>query len=151
MRTGLFSLFTLICAFLYFSCSNSGNSVLNESSCLKQGAYYLFKMSDENNKPLAEGIMKIARKTNLDISGTYEFTKIHNDSVPGLNTMQGDFSGKESKDDYAVFLNMNPKIADNNIIFEFNVSNNKFEGTWYYTTFVGKKAKGVLSGNKTEK
>lgn len=151
MRTGLFLLLLLIFALLYFSCSNSGSSVLNESPYLKKGAFYSFKMSDENNKPLAEGIMKIVYKTNLYISGTYELTKVHDNSVPGLNSMQGEFSGKESKDDNAVYLNMNPKIADNNIIFEFNVSNDKFEGTWYYSTFAGRKAKGILSGNKIEK
>jgi hypothetical protein len=148
MKTDLLLFFPVIFALLNFSCSNSGSTTLNEDSLLKQGASYFFQMSDGNNQPLAEGKMKIVYKKNLIISGIYELTKVYNDSAPGLNTMKDTFSGKESKDDNAVYLNMNPKISDNNIIFEFNVSNNKIVGRWYYSTFLGKKAEGKLSGKE---
>ena len=150
MKTDLFLFFPVIFALLIVSCSNSGSSTLNEDPLLKQGAYYFFQMSNENNQPLAEGRMKIVYKKNLIISGIYELTKVYNDSAPGLNTMKDTFSGKESKNDNAVYLNMNPKVSDNNIIFEFNVSNNKIKGKWYYTTLLGIKAEGILTGNDIE-
>ena len=146
MKTDLLLFFPVIFALLNVSCSNSGSSTLNEDSLLKQDASYFFQMSDENNQPLAEGIMKIVYKKNLIISGIYELTKVYNDSVPGLNTMKNTFSGKESKDDNAVYLNMNPKISDSNIIFEFIVSNDRIKGRWYYSTLMGIKAEGKLSG-----
>lgn len=148
MRISVLFLFYIIPVFTVYSCVGSDDTTKNADSYLQSGAYYYFQMSDSNNRQLVEGKMKIAYKKNLIISGTYEISKIFSDSVPGINTMKGTFSGNENKDDKSVFFNMNPKISDNNIFFEFNVSNNKIEGRWYHSTMLGKKAVGKLSGNK---
>jgi hypothetical protein len=107
-------------------------------------------MNDSNNQPLLEGKFKIVYIKNGNISGIYEISKRYNASFPGINLSGGAFSGTESSENNAVFMNMNPKISDNNIFFEFNISNEKIEGRWYHSTMLGKKAEGKLTGKKID-
>jgi len=138
-----------IISVLFYSCGNVDCSTSDiDSYYLQEGGSYFFKMCDESGKPLAEGIMKIAVKKKLDLSGTYSLTIIHSDSTPGINSMKGLFGGKESEDDNTVLLNMNPKVSDNNVIFEFNLMKNKIEGKWYHSTYKGRVYTGKLEGLK---
>ncbi len=141
----------LFFSLVYFSCGNVDCSTKDiDTYYLAEGGTYFFKMEDKNNQPILEGTIFVKYRKGLIMSGTYEITKIYNESYPGINSMLGTFTAKESEDDNTVYLNTNPKIADDNIIFEFNLMKNKIEGKWYRTTMKGKVDEGNLSGNFVE-
>ncbi|MCX7834395.1 MAG: hypothetical protein N2490_09330 [Ignavibacteria bacterium] len=143
---------SLLLLLIFYSCSNVDCTTKEiDKYYLSAGGTYFFKMEDKDKKPILEGIIYVRYRTKLNMSGTYEITKIYNESYPGIKSMMGTFTAQESEDDNTVYLNTNPKIADDNIIFEFNLMKNKIEGKWYRTTLKGKIDEGDLSGHFIEK
>ena len=115
---------------------------------LKAGSAYSFSMQDENYKPIASGKILVSFKKKLNISGTYTLDTIYQKNYPWLDNMKGEFTATENSDDNTVTLNTNPKISNNNIIFEFNLRLNKITGSWYQSTTNGNKSEGNLIGMK---
>lgn len=148
MKIFLLLFLSIIILISFTSCGNFDCSTKDiDSYYLAEGGTYFFRMEDVNKQPILEGVLKVQKRKGLSMSGTYEITKVYKESYPGINSMMGTFTAKESDDDNTVYLNTNPKIADDNIIFEFNLMKNKIEGKWYRTTIKGKIDEGNLSGN----
>lgn len=140
-------LFVLFLSIVFYSCKNVDCTTKDiDKYFLSEGGSYFFRMEDKDKKPIVEGVIYVKYRKKLLMSGTYEITKIYNESYPGIKSMQGTFTATEEEDDNTVYLNTNPKIADDNIIFEFNLMKNKIEGKWYRTTLKGKVDEGNLSG-----
>lgn len=150
MRISILLIFFVIQVFTVYSCGSSDGTTLILDHYIKTGAYYYFQLSDSINQPLIEGKFKVVYINNGNLSGIYEISKKFSDSFSGFNMNNGTFTGTESSDKNRVFMNMNPKISDNNIFLDFNVSNEKLEGIWYHSTMLGKKAEGKLSGKKID-
>lgn len=146
-----FFLLSIFLSVLFYSCSNVDCTTKNiDMYFLAPGGTYFFKMQDKDGNPILEGIIYVKYRKKLNMSGTYEITKFYNESYPGIKSMMGTFTATESDDDNTVTLNTNPKIADDNIIFEFNLMKNKIEGKWYRTTMKGKIDEGILTGHFLE-
>jgi hypothetical protein len=109
---------------------------------------YSFTMEDSTSVPVAEGTLKVTDVKDSTISGTYNLSKIYQEQYPGLNTMKGIFSGTISASVSKAFLNMNPKISDNNIFVNLNIYKSYMDGDWYYSTMQGKNSQGHFKAYK---
>ena len=131
---------------IFFSC-NHGNM---DSSGINFGTpdEYSFVMEDSTSVPVADGTLKVTDIIDSTISGTYILSKIYQDQYPGLNTMKGIFSGIYNVSISKAFLNMNPKISDNNIFVNLNIYQTYLDGEWYYSTMQGKISQGHFKAYK---
>lgn len=130
----------LIFLFLLFGC-NSSNVKYAEIDFSKSHQY-TFVMKDNAMIKLAEGILIVTDVKDSVISGTYNFSKVYNENFSGFNTMKGNFSGYRNATGDRVFLNMNPKISDNNIFVTLYKTQKSFYGEWTHSTITGKGSGG---------
>lgn len=106
---------------------------------------YKFTMSDSTGKKLAEGTLNVKTyDSKNEISGTYDFTKIYQKDFPGLSVMDGEFGGNVNKTQKRVFINTNPKIADNNVFWNLDIKKSSLSGEWVHSVFRGTSNKGKI-------
>jgi len=129
-----------------FSCNhgNTGGSGIGVSNLDE----YSFVMSDSLSSPVAEGTLTVTDLKDSLISGTYNISKVYQDQYPGINTMKGYFSGVYNPVSNKLFLNMNPKVSDNNVFVKLTIYKSYLGGEWYYSTMVGKVSQGYFKANK---
>jgi hypothetical protein len=137
-RLELSAFFVLI--LLLYGC-NSGKVEYAEINFNKPDEYS-FVIEDNAMIKLAEGILTVTDVKDSVISGVYNFSKVYNENFPGFNTMKGNFSGYSNASGYKVFLNMNPKISDNNVFVHLYKTSTSYYGEWTQTTFSGKGSGG---------
>ena len=125
----------LIILFLQLGC-NSGKVEYAEINFNKPDEY-TFIMEDNAMIKLAEGTLTITDIKDSVISGNYIFSKVYNENFPGFNTMKGNFSGYFSDSGTKVFLNMNPKISDNNVFVNLYKTSTSYYGEWRHSTMAG--------------
>jgi len=137
-RLELSAFFIII--FLLYGC-NSGKV---EHADINFGSpdEYSFIMEDTAMVTLAEGTLNVTNIKDSAISGTYNFSKVYNSNFPGYSSMRGNFSGYINFSNSKVFLNMNPKVSDNNIFINLYITKTSLVGEWTYSTFSGVRSRG---------
>lgn len=118
-----------------------GTSKIDKLKLTISGKYY-FVMYDSAAEKLAEGTMEIAEPDNTLLSGSYIFTKKYAEDFPAYSTMKQNFEGNLTDNGGKIFLNLNPKIADNNVFISADVSVDSLNGKWTYSTMKGIKDSG---------
>ena len=121
---------------IYYGCS-CGCPVPTEeeitNKVMGKGEYNLV-MEDSSGVKILDGVLKVVKAGKNAISGSYSLTKVYMENFPGLYSMKGVFSGSVDSSSNKVFINTNPKVADNNVTLNLEQKNNKFEGYWTYRT-----------------
>lgn len=144
--------FLLLLPLLYFNgCTGGCTTSCTSESCkdLICGKYY-YTMTDSIDNKLVEGVINISDCENDKISGTYSKDKIHNDNFPGYSSLKGFFSGNVEVKEKKAFINLNPKIADNNIFVNIEIKKESLTGKWTYSTMRGKIGTGGFSAMKVK-
>ena len=139
--------FIVILFFSYFFGCSSSDPVIKKNK-IKLGDYSYF-MSDSSGLLLANGNLKVDYYKGNEISGTYTVMKDTALKFDGQETMKdGPFSGNYNDSLSLAFFNLNPKIADANIFIFATDYTDSLKGSWYYSTFRGKKSGGLFSAKR---
>jgi hypothetical protein len=144
--------FLLLLPLLYFyGCTGGCTTSCTSESCkdLICGKYY-YTFSDSLDNKLVEGVINVSDCEGDKISGTYSKDKIHNDSFSGYSSLKGFFSGNVDVKEKKAFINLNPKIADNNIFVNVEIKKETLSGKWTYSTMRGKIGWGNFSAVKVK-
>jgi hypothetical protein len=114
---------------------------------------YKYSFSDTSDIPFIEGKMKLFINGDRLI-GEYTIDTSFSERPSGFSSLPGALSGNietsETKEK-TVFLNMNPKLADNNIFVYTVIASDSLKGYWVHSSMVGIKAKGNFIAVKTQK
>ena len=89
-----------------------------------------------NNVPVVEGTIQIDSLNTQNVSGHWDFHAVgeeRNDVGPQIGS--GNFTG--SFDGAAVSINLNPEMADNNVILNGTFTGNTIRGEWSFSGFAG--------------
>ena len=137
---------------IYYGCSGGCTSSCTSESCsaLLSGKYN-YTMTDSSDNKLLEGIIKFTEFDNEKIGGIYTKEKIYNDSFPGYYSMKGSFSGTIDVTEKKVFVNANPKLADNNVFINFEIKKDSLIGKWTFSTMKGVAGNGRFFAVKIKK
>jgi hypothetical protein len=145
-------LFLLLPLVIYYGCTGGCNTSCTTLSCwdLISGKYN-YTMLDSLDNKLVEGELSFVDYSEGKVSGIYTKDKILNDSFPGYSSMKGSFSGKVDIKEKKLFINTNPKIADNNIFIKCDIIKDSLAGKWTFSTMLGIIAKGNFFAKKIKK
>lgn len=143
--------FLLLLPVLYYFGCTGGCSTYCTTDCkdLICGKYY-YTISDSIDNKLVDGVINISDCEGDKISGTYSKDKIFSDSFPGYSSLKGFFSGNVDAKEKKAFINLNPKIADNNIFISIEINKENLKGKWTYSTMRGKIGTGSFSAVKVK-
>ena len=133
----------------YSGCTNCADKEVVYSPFVKSFlGNYSFKMIDSTGKTLVEGTISPKDFIDPNISGLYTITNFVEGSFKSEINQSGNFTGILEEKTKKVFVNMNPKVADNNIFLRLEVFGNELKGTWEKSTMMGLKGKGNFSASK---
>jgi hypothetical protein len=134
-----FYILALLTIFIY-ACSGSDRTEKNYTQ-------YLFVFYDSTGTDtVAYGNLRfgsLKQKT----EGFYTVYK-KNSTLPFSNDTSAVLEGSFDNIKKSLWLNMNPKLADNNIFVTAVLLNDIFEGDWMYSTMKGIKEKGKFYARK---
>ncbi|MGH2574414.1 MAG: hypothetical protein ACRDFC_01805 [Ignavibacteria bacterium] len=108
-----------------------------------------FTIYDSTEGKIGEGILEIKKNDNNILSGIYKIMK-YPDVFPDYWPKEGFFEGNYNSNDNKIFLNMNPKLADNNVFINASRQNDSLFGKWSYSTILGESASGVFKAGKVK-
>jgi hypothetical protein len=100
---------------------------------------YSYVMTDSVGNPLVEGTLVLDTTGVGILSGNYKVTKKIVENFYGLRTMQGIYSGTYDKKVHTFYINMNPKLADANVMIKGKYTSSYLVGEWIYSTIAGIK------------
>jgi hypothetical protein len=109
---------------------------------------YSFTVYDRTGDSIASGIFDIKGITGNDIFGTYIFNKMYQPSQLITANETKEMTGSLTDDRKNLFINANPKMADNNIFLNITVGLYSFRGDWRYSTYVGTVDQGKIIAYK---
>jgi hypothetical protein len=135
---GAISVLAVSC-FLFFSCSSSDKTVSHE---LTKGDYS-FTLSSDDNKTLLKGTLTVESISGEDITGKYKRTSLLDTNYSALIRLEeGEYTGKFIAGTGTFGINLNPKVADNNVFLNGIVYGNTIEGSWNHSVMRGSTGKG---------
>jgi hypothetical protein len=127
---------------LVISCNSSKNDDAERLT-----GEYIFTLYDSLNLPLIEGDLNVTEIEDKTVSGTYTVNKLISDDLPlNLSLKKKSFKGTLSGSRLSV--NLNPKMADNNIFLVIDLYKDSLSGTWSHSTFIGEKNRGRIKAEK---
>jgi hypothetical protein len=132
---------------LYFS-GCTGNSSFYQPIDFTQPGDYYFGFMGADEKPVLEGILTVTEIKDSSLSGIYKITKVFDENFSGISVMRGIFSGDFSVNTNKVFLNFNPKVADNNVFVDFKVYKTLMLGKYYHSQSGTKISEGTFKSYK---
>lgn len=143
------TVFALLLAAFLQGCSGCPEKEKSYSPFVKSFlGNYGFKMSDSSGKTIAEGLISPKDFTDPNISGTYTVTNFVESSFKSEISQSNNFTGVLEEKTKKVFINLNPKIADNNIYLRLDFSGSELKGTWEKSTMTGLHGKGIFTAVK---
>ena len=144
----LLTAFVLL-AVIYSGCTNCTDKEVVYSPFVKSLlGNYNFSMTDSSGITIVEGIISPKEFYDPNISGTYSVTNFIKNSFKSEINQSGSFTGVLDEKARKVFVNMNPKVADNNIFLRLEVVGTELKGTWEKSTMMGLQGKGNFSASK---
>jgi len=137
MPAKILYLVLMVFSVMYFGCV--GNDSQTSSKVLADN--YKYSFFDTSGNSFIEGKMKLLASGER-LTGEYTVDTSFGDRPSGFSSLPGILSGNINTKEMAVFLNLNPKIADNNIFVYASLVQDSLNGYWVQSTMVGIKAKG---------
>ncbi|MBI5403179.1 MAG: hypothetical protein HY959_07240 [Ignavibacteriae bacterium] len=137
---------------IYYGCTGGCTTSCTLESCsdLISGKYN-YTMTDTSGTKLVEGIIYIKDYDNEKISGTYTKDKVYTENFAGFSSMKGSFSGNVEIKEKKAFLNLNPKLADNNIFINIEIKKDSLNGKWTFSNMRGAVSTGHFNAAKVKK
>ena len=133
----------------YSGCTNCADKEVVYSPFVKSlFGNYNFSMTDSTGKIIVEGTISPKDFNDPNISGIYTVTNFIESSFKSEINQSGSFTGVLDEKARKVFVNMNPKISDNNIYLRLEVIGTELKGTWEKSTMMGLKGNGNFSATK---
>lgn len=133
----------------YSGCTNCADKEVVYSPFVKSFlGNYSFKMTDSTGATLVEGVISPKDFIDPNISGLYTVTNFVQSSFKSEINQSGNFSGILEEKTKKVFVNLNPKVSDNNIFLRLEVIGADLKGTWEKSTLMGLKGKGNFTASK---
>lgn len=117
-------------AFLYIYCAKDTSPL----SDIPEGAFE-YQGYDTSGTEIISGWLIIDLSDSNNLEGNWNLTKIGNPPNIGPQVGEGNLGGS-FKNNY-ININLNPGIADNNVILSGVTNGNTMEGLWHFSTFVG--------------
>lgn len=143
------SLFIILIALSYYGCTPCHNNVIYTSKFVESFLdTYNFELKDSLGEKILEGTIQPKIFADPEISGIYNITKYYKNDYNSLLGSTAKFSGNLDEKSKKGFINLNPKLADNNIFLRFDVKTNDLTGTWENSTMAGIRAKGEFTATK---
>ena len=112
---------------------------------------YVYTMSDIQGSKILDGNLNLNVYIEPGFSGVYSKITIYRESFAGLSTMTGSCTGTLDEKNKSGFMNMNPKISDNNVFINFKISGDSLTGTWTYSTMTGSRDNGIFTAVKIKR
>ncbi|TRZ64048.1 hypothetical protein D4R20_03255 [bacterium] len=135
---------------LYLGCSGNSSCAFVSGSIVLSGNYD-FVFTDSLNTPFLDGKMNLKVVDGDKVSGDYTMGNKYSDRPDGFSSLQGLLAGSVDSKNMSVFLNMNPKLADNNIFVNADIKQQDIiKGNWTYSTYTGTKRKGSFTAYKSK-
>ena len=127
--------------FLSISCTKDTSPLTN----IPEGAYE-YQSFDTSGVQIITGWIKTDFADSNNLTGTWDLSKIGDPPNIGHQVGEGKLNG--SVDNLNFWINLNPGVADDNVILNGVIVGNAIEGNWYYSTFVGAINGGTFKGQK---
>jgi len=127
---------------LLFAFACSEDSPTNPSTNL-----YKYTGYDSEGNKIIFGIITIVQDTASVVTGTWKFKPIGNCDNVGPQLGEGNYIGSLDSGK-TLWLNLNPGMADNNVMLAGNFENEHFAGSWSYYGFPGLMNHGTFEAHK---
>ncbi len=146
------TLFILVLAITITGCMRCQNNVVFTSPLVESFlSNYNFVMTDSTGTTILEGTMKPKIFEDPDFKGIFAITKVIDDKYSTVIPQSGNFTGVLDEKNKRGFINLNPKLSDNNIFLRFDVKENELTGTWEKSGMMGIREKGGFVATKEKK
>ena len=137
----LYFMFFLTIVFLFASCSNESEGLTEPPSGI-----YSYTSFDSSGTPIVEGILTMTINNSQQIIGKWDFELIGNPQNIGPQEGKGDLLGSVEQD--RIWVELNPQFRDNNLQLLGTIKNNKFSGTWGWSSILGLTNHGTFEAIK---
>lgn len=127
------TLIILIMTVIFISCNILNNDDVPSGS-------YSYTARDTLGTVIVEGWFTMESQGSKEFNGEWHFKKIGNPQNIGPQIGDGDLIGFE--DSTGVQINLNPQMADNNVILLGEFNEDQYTGEWQWVTFIGPTNKG---------
>jgi hypothetical protein len=130
------------------ACKDSGGPV---DSMPPPGSYptsYSYKGYNSKGVLVVIGSMTLAVTDSRTVSGTWKLDCIALGENVGPQTGNGTLAG--SVQDARVMVNLNPGWADNNVFLSGSFDNDRFVGTWMWSTYIGPTSQGTFEALRSQ-
>jgi hypothetical protein len=149
MKLIKFVLVLVIFGSTFYGCMRCQNNIIFTSKFVESflGSYN-YTMNDSLGNKVAEGLLRPKIFEDPDISGYFKIDSLYNDKFNSMLGKGGNFFGTLDEKTKKCFINLTPKIADNNIFLRLDVKENELDGTWERSTMRGIIEKGTFKAAK---
>ena len=126
---------TIFFAILFLAITSiSCNKDTSPLSSTPDGAFE-YQSFDTSGTQIISGWIDIDLADTNNIQGNWKLSKIGDPPNIGHQVGEGSLDGSIKNKN--IYINLNPGIADDNVILNGILKNKTIEGHWYYSTFVG--------------
>ena len=140
MKRQVLLILFMIAIIFAFTCSE-GPPTSSSTNVYKYTGY-----NAAGNK-IISGLLTIEQDTAFVVTGTWKFEPIGNCDNVGPQLGEGNCIGSLDSGK-TLWLNLNPDMADNNVILAGNFENEHYAGTWSYYGFPGLINHGTFEAHK---
>jgi hypothetical protein len=106
----------------------------NTTEAVLEGNYN-YTAYDSLGSIAAEGTLTFEMKDSLSITGEWEIKKVENPQNIGPQVGKGELVG--GLNDGTLWIELNPDFRDNNVFLQGKLEKNKYNGKWFYSSFIG--------------
>lgn len=145
------TLFVFILAVTISGCMRCENNDITTSPLVESFlSNYNFVMTDSTGSTILEGTMKPKIFKDPDFTGVFAVIKVIDDKYSSVIPQGGDFTGVIDEKNKKAFINLNPKLSDNNTFLRFDIKEKELNGTWEKSTMMGIREKGGFVATKVK-
>jgi hypothetical protein len=96
---------------------------------------YNYTAYDSLGSIVAVGTLSFEMKDSTNITGVWEIKKVGDPQNIGPQVGKGELVGGLS--DGTLWIELNPEFRDNNVFLQGKLEKNKYNGKWFYSSFIG--------------
>ena len=132
-RSGL--VFVILAAILWPGCNDTGTEPT------PAGAYG-YTSYDSKGVAVVEGWLTMILSDTGAVSGEWHFRAIGAPQNIGPQTGDGSLIGAVDKE--RVWVDLNPRFRDNNLLLDGKIDGNRYSGSWAWISFIGVTNQGTF-------
>ena len=139
-------IFLLILTTLFiYGCIDDTNSIINSEDEFTPGKYS-YSAYDSVGFKVVFGWFQLSYSDSSNIYGEWYFYPVGNPQSIGPQIGEGEFVG--GIDEERIWIELNPKMRDNNVFLSGSFYSGKYQGKWQWITFVGPTTWGTFTASK---